>query len=93
MTEISSTPVIAEVPAQEAGTLTAAGSREVFVAVGARRESRITRWRKRLSWPLGIYTTPVAILIIWQILADTGVLSPTYAPAPSAIANTAWHLW
>lgn len=93
MTEISSTPVIAEVPAQEAGALTAAGSREVFVAVGARRESRITRWRKRLSWPLGIYTTPVAILIIWQILADTGVLSPTYAPAPSAIANTAWHLW
>ena len=64
-----------------------------FVAAGARRESILTRWRERLSWPLGIYTTPVAILIVWQALADAGVLSPTAAPAPTEIAKTGWHLW
>lgn len=68
-------------------------SREVFVAAGARHESTLTRWRKRLSWPLGIYTTPVAILILWEILAETGILGATYAPAPTAIASTAKQLW
>jgi sulfonate transport system permease protein len=65
----------------------------VFVAAGARRESAFATWRKRLSWPLGIYTTPVAILIIWQVLAETGLISATAAPAPTAIASTGWHLW
>jgi sulfonate transport system permease protein len=70
-----------------------APAREVFVAADARRVSALTRWRKRLSWPLGIYTTPVAILIIWQVLAEAGLLSPTAAPAPSVIARTAGQLW
>ena len=65
----------------------------MFVAVGTRRESILARWRQRLSWPLGIYTTPVAILIIWQALADAGLLSATAAPAPTAIARTGWQLW
>jgi sulfonate transport system permease protein len=68
-------------------------AREVFVAASARRTSVLTRWRQRLSWPLGIYTTPLAILILWQILSSAGVLSPTAAPAPSVIAETGWHLW
>jgi sulfonate transport system permease protein len=63
------------------------------VAVGARGDGALVRWRKRLSWPLGIYTTPVAILVIWEILAEAGVLGPTYAPAPTAIARTAANLW
>jgi sulfonate transport system permease protein len=91
MTEISS--AVAEVPGPATDALTAARAREVFVAVGARGDGALVRWRKRLSWPLGIYTTPVAILVIWEILAEAGVLGPTYAPAPTAIARTAANLW
>jgi sulfonate transport system permease protein len=93
MTEISAAPAVAEVrePAMDAAT--AARAREVFVAADARQVSVFARWRKRLRWPLGIYTTPVAILIVWEILAEAGVLGPTYAPAPTAIARTAANLW
>jgi sulfonate transport system permease protein len=93
MTEISAAPAVAEVrePAMDAAT--AARAREVFVAADARQVSVFARWRKRLRWPLGIYTTPVAILIVWEILAEAGVLGPTYAPAPTAIAHTAANLW
>src|ERR1035438_8242777 len=93
MTEISHPPAIAEVRAPATGAQPPARAREVFVAAGARRTSAFTRWRNRLSWPLGIYTTPVAILIIWQVLAEAGVLSATAAPAPTVIASTGWHLW
>jgi sulfonate transport system permease protein len=93
MTETSRAPAVAEVPGAATDTPTAARDREVFVAAGARRASVFTRWRRRLSWPLGIYTTPVAILIIWEVLAEAGVLGPTYAPAPTAIARTAVDLW
>jgi sulfonate transport system permease protein len=93
MTDISPAPAIAEVyrPAPDAPA--AARDREVFAAAGARRDSAFAGWRKQLSWPLGIYTTPVAILIIWELLAEAGVLGPTYAPAPTAIARTAANLW
>jgi sulfonate transport system permease protein len=77
----------------ETDALAPAHAREVFVAADARRVSAFTRWRKRLSWPLGIYTTPVAILVIWQVLAEAGLLSPTAAPAPTVIARTGWQLW
>jgi len=93
MTETSPAPAFADVRGPATDVLTAARAREVFVAAGARRESVLARWRKRLSWPLGIYTTPVAILILWEVLAEAGVLGPTYAPAPTAIASTAGHLW
>jgi len=93
MTETSAAPAVAEVPGLATDAVTATGAREVFVAAGARRDSVLARGRKRLSWPLGIYTTPVAILIIWEVLAEAGVLSPTYAPAPTAIARTAVDLW
>jgi len=93
MTEITPAPAVAEVRAPTADTRTPTRSREVFVAAGARRDSVFTRWRKRLRWPLGIYTTPVAILILWEVLAEVGVLGPTYAPAPTAIARTAVDLW
>lgn len=99
MTGISAAPTAAEVPAPavSAPPVTSAPAaeraREVFVAADARRIGAFTTWRKRLSWPLGIYTTPAAILVIWEILAETGVLGATYAPAPTAIARTAADLW
>ena len=67
--------------------------REVFVARDTRDAGPLATLRRRLSWPLGIYTTPVAILVLWEILAETGVVGPTYAPAPTSIARTAVSLW
>jgi len=67
--------------------------RDVFVAADARAKGRLATARKRLAWPLGIYTTPVVILIVWEILALAKVLKPTYAPAPTSIASTAVDLW
>ena len=76
MTELSTVPAVAEAPGPTAGALPAPWAREVFTAAGVRRDGVLARWRKRLSWPLGIYTTPVAILIIWEVLAEAGVLGP-----------------
>ncbi len=93
MTNVGPAPAATEVPAPETDALALGHAREVFVAADARRVSVFTKWRNRLSWPLGIYTTPLAILIIWQVLADAGLLSATAAPAPTVIASTGWHLW
>lgn len=62
--------------------------RDVFVPSADRRESSLRRLGRRLTWPLGIYTTPVAILIGWEVLARVGVVDPAYAPAPSDIIST-----
>jgi len=67
--------------------------RDIFLPGDARRESRLGSLRRRLRWPLGIYTTPVAIVFLWEILARSGVLKPTYAPAPSDILSTTVELW
>jgi sulfonate transport system permease protein len=67
--------------------------REVFVPRDARRQTLPGTLRRRLRWPLGIYTTPVAVLAVWQILSDTGVLGATYAPSPTSIARSAVQLW
>jgi sulfonate transport system permease protein len=93
MTQNNPAAAVAEMPRSATGPSPAAQGREVFVTAGARRDSVLDTWRRRLSWPLGIYTTPVAILIVWEVLAVAGVLGPTYAPAPTAIARTAGHLW
>jgi sulfonate transport system permease protein len=69
-----------------------AASRQVFAA-GDRSAGGLAGLRRRLSWPLGIYTTPVAVLVIWEILAQARILGPTYAPAPTSIARTAVSLW
>ncbi|MDI5967882.1 ABC transporter permease [Streptomyces sp. SL13] len=70
-----------------------APGREIFLPVGARRRTPLGTIRRRLRWPLGIYTTPVLLLVAWQILSGTGVLSAAYAPAPSAIVANAVDLW
>ena len=59
--------------------------RDVFLPGDSQRQSRLGTLRRRLRWPLGVYTTPVAILIVWEILAQAGILKPTYAPAPTDI--------
>ena len=70
-----------------------AQSRDVFLP---RESGGATSWAtvwRRLRWPLGIYTTPVVIVVIWEVLGVTGVLPELYAPAPTDIAGTAIQLW
>lgn len=81
-------PIIAEVVANSPSA-----SREVFLPGDVRRSTVFGALRRRLRWPLGIYTTPVVVLIVWEILAQVGVLQPTYAPAPTEIVSTTVTLW
>jgi sulfonate transport system permease protein len=69
------------------------GAREVFVPQHASYGGIFGTLRHRLRWPLGVYTTPVLVLIVWEVLARTGVLEPAYGPAPTDIAGTAVRLW
>ena len=66
---------------------------ETFTASAGREGSRLTRLRRRLSWPLGIYTTPVAILVLWQVTSELGWLPEKIAPAPTAIVQAGVDLW
>lgn len=68
-------------------------ARDVFVPDDSRQKTRIDTVRRRLRWPLGVYTTPVAILVVWEILARVGILKPAYAPAPTEILGTTVELW
>ena len=67
--------------------------REVFLPGDSRRQSLIGTFRRRLRWPLGIYTTPLVILVVWEILALAGTLKPAYAPAPTDILGTTLELF
>ncbi|MEV4453678.1 ABC transporter permease subunit, partial [Streptomyces mirabilis] len=90
MTEVSlERPVVGSAAAET----TSAPGREVFLPRDARRQTLLRALRERLRWPLGIYTTPVVILIAWEILARAGVLKKTYAPAPTSIVRSAVDLW
>ena len=92
-------------PAFDTGTDTVAGAaeagtgaesvqrRDVFVPRDAGGQTQLGRLRARLRWPLGIYTTPVVVLVLWQVLSDLGVLSQTYAPSPTSIVSSAVNLW
>ncbi|VXB60173.1 ABC transporter permease [Aeromicrobium sp. 9AM] len=66
---------------------------ETFTAPAGREGSRLTRLRRRVSWPLGIYTTPVAILVLWQVTSELGWLPEKIAPAPTAIVQAGVDLW
>lgn len=66
---------------------------ETFTAPAGRGGSRLSRLRSRLSWPLGIYTTPVAILVLWQVTSELGWLPEKIAPAPTAIVQAGIDLW
>lgn len=91
MTELSiKAPAVTKAPAAETAS---AREREVFLPRDARGRKPLSTLRERLRWPLGIYTTPVVILLAWEILARTGAVSKTYAPAPTSIVKSAADLW
>jgi sulfonate transport system permease protein len=52
----------------------------------ARRENRIPRWLFKLISPIGL-------VLIWQLLSSTGVLSDDTLASPATVAATAVELW
>jgi sulfonate transport system permease protein len=47
----------------------------------------------RLRWPLGTYTTPVALVLLWEIASRVGLLPDRVAPAPTTILAAGWDLY
>ncbi|NUP40605.1 MAG: ABC transporter permease [Streptomyces sp.] len=92
MTEVSVPAAALAKPVPDAER-TGSRQREVFLPRDARRRTPLTALRERLRWPLGIHTTPVVILIAWELLARAGVLAKTCAPAPTSIVKAAADLW
>ncbi len=81
------------VPRGQATKPEGATAREVFLPRDTHRRTTFDSLRTRLRWPLGIYTTPLVLLALWEVLSTAGVLSRTYAPAPTAILASAADLW
>jgi sulfonate transport system permease protein len=59
----------------------------------ASHPSRLRRLAARLRWPLGIYTTPVALVLLWELVSRLGWLSADVAPAPTTILQAGWDLY
>jgi len=38
------------------------------------------------------YLSPLALIVLWEVLARTGVISTTVLPAPSVVIETGWRL-
>lgn len=80
----------------EAGPRTArpvrAIGRERFVPVAA-HPSAVRRAITRLRWPLGTYTTPVALVLLWEVVSRLGWLADSVAPAPTTILAAGWDLY
>jgi len=49
-------------------------------------------WR-RLRSPLGIYTTPLVLVGIWQLLCSSGRIPPAIAASPVQVVQAGIHLW
>jgi sulfonate transport system permease protein len=63
---------------------------ETFAPVAARGSLALLR---RLRSPLGIYTTPLVLLIAWQAACWLGMLPQTLAASPIQVGKAAVHLW
>jgi sulfonate transport system permease protein len=48
---------------------------------------------RRLRSPLGIYTTPLLILVAWQAACSAGALPGTLVASPVQVGQAAVHLW
>lgn len=63
---------------------------ETFASTTA--ESRAGSLR-RLRSPLGIYTVPLLIVGLWQLLCSTGRIPMTIAASPVQVVQAGIHLW
>lgn len=62
---------------------------EEFHPASGRRGGSASRG---VRWPLGLYTTPVALIVLWQALASAGALPAEFAPSPVAVLQAGWEL-
>ena len=65
---------------------------ERFVPAAA-HTSAVRRAVDRLRWPLGTWTVPVALVVLWEVVSRLGLLSPDVAPAPTTILRAGWDLY
>jgi sulfonate transport system permease protein len=47
----------------------------------------------RVRSPFGIYTTPLVLLVLWQVASWAGRLPETVAASPVQVVNAGIHLW
>lgn len=59
-------------------------------AAAERRPAR--RQRSSLGWRLLRWTTPVAIIVVWQLLSSTGVIPEVVLPSPLSVLETGFTL-
>jgi len=50
------------------------------------------RWPRAVGKAIAPWIVPLSILVAWQVSATLGWLSSRILPAPSAVADAAWHL-
>ncbi|NDZ96944.1 ABC transporter permease [Streptomyces sp. SID6673] len=63
-----------------------AAGRERIVASSQRRRRHVPRWVVKSA-------SPVAILVLWQVLSSTGVLDADTISSPSLVWHTASDMW
>ena len=83
---VGAAPPLTEVAPAE----TVADETQTFEAVGSRAGGARHRW---IRSPLGVYTTPLVLLVLWQAASWRGWLSPTVSASPIEVARAAVHLW
>ena len=59
----------------------------------ARSEGGARLALRRLRSPLGIYTTPLVLLVLWQAAGWAGMLPAAVAASPIQVINAGVHLW
>ncbi len=65
-------------------------ARETFTAEAPRARFTLSR---RLRSPLGIYTTPVLLVALWQLACSEGAVPRTIAASPLQVVRAGIHLW
>jgi len=65
---------------------------EVFSPL-SHRSATVARLVRLGRAPLGIYTVPVLLVVLWQVASSTGWLSPNLAASPVQIWHAAQSLW
>lgn len=68
------------------------GAFDVFTPASSEASS-LRRWVGRFNWPLGIYTVPLLLLVLWQVASSLGLLSEKVAAAPTAVFAEAVSQW
>ena len=48
---------------------------------------------RRLRSPLGIYTTPLLVVVAWQVACSLGAMPATLVASPVEVVNAGVHLW